>query len=127
MNAQATTTTAPRTTSPVSVNGIELDKLKTAVSSGEFRIEPAGEDTQPLDALLQRERSEMLFQCLEELSEEHREVILLRRIAGASPDYVAEVMNRTNTQAISALCGRAEARLASVMRKRRMDLDDESS
>jgi len=63
--------------------------------------------------------------AMAELPDDYREVILLRRFAGASLQYVAEVMGRPTVQAVSMLCGRAEARLASCMRKRRAALEDD--
>lgn len=56
-----------------------------------------------------------LLAALERLTDEQREALLLRRVAGLDGSEVAEVMGR-DRDAVYALCARAESRLRELLR-----------
>jgi RNA polymerase sigma-70 factor (ECF subfamily) len=92
-----------------------LAAIKSSISSGTFRFEPMAEQESPSDALGKREIYELVNECLGELSEDHRQVLLLRNIAGASWDYVARQMGRETPQAACMLHARAKVALLKVL------------
>jgi RNA polymerase sigma factor (sigma-70 family) len=96
---------------------VELRRLSTDVSSGQFGLEPSAPVPLPADHAGQRETLRTLTSCLAELSPEYREVLILRRIAGCSAEYTAERMGRS-VGAVNMLVARAEARLLGLMASR---------
>lgn len=93
---------------------VELGLLSTVVSSGEFEVGLEAETPSPLQHAESREELRAVVLCLAELSEDQREALLLRRVAGCSLDFVAQEMERS-PDAVTKLTARAEARLLELM------------
>ncbi len=78
---------------------------------GEFPVEPgAMEEVDPEELVIGRLESGELWKCVGELSPEHRQVLLLRVIAGLSAREVGEIMTRSE-EAVRSLQLRALATL----------------
>lgn len=88
-----------------------LDSIRSGLSTGSFRFEPVDDGTQALEALSRREIVGIVNECIGELSEDHREVILLRNVAGCSWELVAEKLGRETAQAACMLHARARVAL----------------
>ncbi len=73
------------------------------------------------DQIAQRELVAIVEQCLDELPEDWREVILLHDFAGGSWDFVAEEMGRKSIEAAQELHRRARIRLSTLLGKRLVD------
>jgi RNA polymerase sigma-70 factor (ECF subfamily) len=71
--------------------------------------------TGPVTAADRHDRLRLLEQALQNLSEDHREVVLLCRIEGLPAKEVGERMGRTEN-AVNLLLGRALKRLALELR-----------
>lgn len=102
-----------------------LDRIRGAISSGSFRFDPADDDTLQLEILSRQELAGLVDQCLAELSEDHRQVILLRNIAGCSWELVAEKMGRETASAACMLHARARVALLKKLRPHLKGLDEE--
>lgn len=72
------------------------------------------DDTTPPDAAERAERKAIIDECLEELDEDHREVILLRDISGGSWSFVCSAMGRANVHATQELHRRARMKLGAL-------------
>lgn len=93
---------------------LELAQLSTAVSSGQFEVALEAGTPTPLAHAASREELRDLVRCLAELTEDQREALLLRRVAGCPLDFVARRMKRS-PDAVTKLAARAEARLLELM------------
>lgn len=74
--------------------------------------------TPPPDRAARKELNEIVDECIEELSPDYQEVILLRDIAGASLRYTAEAMGRSTGEAVAMLHARAWGKLIQATRRR---------
>lgn len=88
-----------------------LDRIRNGISTGSFRFEPVDDGTAQIDALTRQELVTVVNECIGELSEDHRQVILLRNIAGCSWELVAEKLGRDTPQAVCMLHARARVAL----------------
>lgn len=104
-----------------------LDRIRGAISSGSFRFDPAADDTLQLEILSRRELAGLVDQCLAELSEDHRQVILLRNIAGCSWELGAEKLGRETASAACMLHARARVALLKKLRPHLKGLDEEQA
>jgi RNA polymerase sigma-70 factor, ECF subfamily len=86
-------------------------------SSDSFRIEHADDSTRPLDRLADAEESVLVESCIAELSEDYRELILLRNYAGASWEAVAEETGRPSAAAARMMHARAMVELGKLVRQ----------
>lgn len=78
----------------------------------------AANDTLPEDRAARGELAELVDEAMAELSEEHREVILLRDYSGASWDEVRVALGRASAGAVQELHRRAWIRLRRLVRPR---------
>ncbi len=78
--------------------------------------EPTAEETDPEELAIGRLESGRLWTCVEALSPEHRQVLLLRIVAGLSAREVGEIMNRTE-EAVRSLQLRALAALRRIWKE----------
>jgi RNA polymerase sigma factor (sigma-70 family) len=93
---------------------VELERLSSAVTDGEFEVQLDAGTPSPLRDAVGREELRQAVRCLEKLNEDQREALLLRRVAGAPLDFVAEQLKRS-PQAVTKLVARAEAQLLECM------------
>lgn len=77
---------------------------------------PAAEETDPEELAIGRLESGRLWDCVDALSPEHRQVLLLRIVAGLSAREVGEIMNRTE-EAVRSLQLRALAALRRIWKE----------
>jgi len=84
-----------------------LDHVRAGIASGSVRFQAAAEGPSPSEVVAELETAERIEAALGRLSEEHREVILLRNWAGASWEGVAEALDRPSPDAARMLYGRA--------------------
>lgn len=96
---------------------IALESLRAALSSGELRLDLPATDRSPSSAASFEEDRERLEQSLDELSDDHREVILLRDFEQGTWRWVGEQLGRS-ADAASMLYGRAMGKLAECMDRR---------
>lgn len=96
---------------------VAMEALSRSVSSGEFRVDLPAEVPTPEDHASAREDLQRLIDCMGDLPDDYREVLILLRVAGADHEYAAKVLNRSKA-AVSTLLGRAAARLAVLMDQR---------
>lgn len=97
---------------------VALQGIKSSMQSGEFRIEPEARVVSPLDELSSIEMKEILDECVQELPDDYREVILLRNFAGCSWDAITEEMGRVTPRATAMLHARARVALLKIARRR---------
>lgn len=76
------------------------------------------EDLPPPEQLSERERQLLVDDCIRELRDDHREVILLRDFAGASWDYITMTLAKESKGAAQQLHRRARVALGELLRKR---------
>ncbi len=74
------------------------------------------EETDPEELAIGRLESARLWDCVDALSAEHRQVLLLRIVAGLSAREVGEIMNRTE-EAVRSLQIRALAALRRIWKE----------
>lgn len=72
----------------------------------------------PLGQLLRREAVDLLEQCFDELPEEQREALTLRRICGLSYGEIALRLGGRSEMAVRQMVSRAIARLGRLMQER---------
>lgn len=97
---------------------IALAGIKSSMRSGEFQYEPEARVISPLEKLSRAELRDILDECVEELPEDYREVILLRNFAGCSWDVITEEMGRVTARATAMLHARARVALLKIARQR---------
>ncbi|MEM7308221.1 MAG: sigma-70 family RNA polymerase sigma factor [Planctomycetota bacterium] len=93
-----------------------LEHVRASLSSGDLRLEPAADVPLPPEQAARAELVQRVEECLAELKEEYREVILLRTYAGASWETVAALMGRASANACRMLHTRALVELAARVR-----------
>ena len=84
-----------------------LRRINDSIASGDLQFEVAGSDTGPLERAARAEEEAILDECLNELSTEHREVIVLRDFAGGSWEWIAKKLGRPSESAARELHSRA--------------------
>lgn len=92
-----------------------LESLRVAVETGGVHFDPSSDGPAPWAALERAEELAELAAGLQRLAPDHREVLLLRNIAGGSWHWVAEQLDRSEG-AVQMLHARARAALASILR-----------
>ncbi|MCA8979140.1 MAG: sigma-70 family RNA polymerase sigma factor, partial [Planctomycetes bacterium] len=95
----------------------ELDRRPGPDGSVDAR-EAASPDASPQDQLGERERKQLVDDCLRELREDHRDVILLRDLAGADWDHVCEALGSVSKAAAQQLHRRARIALGERLGRR---------
>lgn len=88
-----------------------LDHVRTSMASGSLVFDPPASIDLPLDQARDKELTEIMERCLSELSEDHREVILLRLYHKADWSWVAEQMGRPTEGSVRELFRRAKVAL----------------
>lgn len=94
---------------------VELD---AAGEDGQSGIQPEAPDAGPQVPLLRKEEQETLEECLAELSELYRELILLRDFAGHSWEQVAELTERPSAAAARMMHAQARVELGRLVSER---------
>ena len=88
------------------------------MSTGSLSFEPVASEPLPVEQVDDREREEIVAECLHELKEKHREVILLRCYAGASWKEAAVVLECSTPDAARLLYYRATRDLKQAVERR---------
>jgi RNA polymerase sigma-70 factor (ECF subfamily) len=96
---------------------VALPGSSTGESVGQLGREFATKEPHPLEQLLESETNEQLEGCLQGLSEEHRELIILRNYAGCSWETVAKETGRPTASAARMMHARAMIELGKKMRE----------
>jgi RNA polymerase sigma-70 factor (ECF subfamily) len=89
--------------------------------SGDSRnlgVDPAATGLSPLEALSRAEQSRVVEDCIADLSETYRELIILRDYAGASWETIAEETGRPSAAAARMMHATALVELGMLVRKR---------
>lgn len=92
-----------------------LLQIRDSITSGDLKIDPISPITLPGESAERAELNEKLHEALEELSEEHREVITHRTFGKATWEQVAELMNLGGESTARQLYARAMVELSSKM------------
>lgn len=98
--------------------------LAPAGTEGEedgFTIAWKDDATRPLERLVSVEQSALIDDCLDLLSADYRELIVLRNFAGASWEEVAEATGRPSPAAARMMHARALVELGKLARERGLD------
>lgn len=99
-----------------------IERSRPHMSTTEFRTELEAQDKNPLSQLLVTENEEAthaaLAECLDELPEHYREVIIHRVLCNMRNKDAARAMGREPDSAFSMLSSRARARMANLMAAR---------
>lgn len=96
---------------------VPLQGRGDASSDGSFEISFPDDQTRPLERIENAEERGIVEACLDELSEEYRELILLRNYAGASWESVAEETGRPSPAAARMMHARAMVELGRLVRQ----------
>ena len=88
-----------------------LRRIHDSLSSGAIQFEPVASDTGVPERVARLEQEQILDQCLAELSEEYREVLVLRDLAGGRWEWIAEELGRPSAGAARELHRRARMAL----------------
>jgi RNA polymerase sigma-70 factor (ECF subfamily) len=86
----------------------------TSSLGGEIGL--ASDVTAPLDKLSEHEQMEIVENCIRELPEEYRELIILRDYAGGSWEYIAEQVGRPSPSAARMMHARALIELGKLVK-----------
>jgi RNA polymerase sigma-70 factor, ECF subfamily len=81
-------------------------------------IDPVASGLIPPDLLARAELTRMIEECLQELREDYRELIILRNYAGASWEVVAEQTGRPSAAAARMMHAKAIVELGKALRRR---------
>jgi RNA polymerase sigma-70 factor (ECF subfamily) len=84
------------------------------------RLDVPGRTTGPIDRVVRSEREIAVEDCLEQMAEHHRMVIVLRDYDGLEWNEVAEKMQKNTDSAVRELHRRAMLELAKLLRRRGM-------
>lgn len=84
------------------------------------RLEVPGRTTGPIDRVVRSEREIAVEECLEQMAEHHRRVIVLRDYDGLEWNEVAAKMQKNTDSAVRELHRRAMLELAKLLRRRGM-------
>ncbi|MBJ76522.1 MAG: hypothetical protein CMJ98_05830 [Planctomycetes bacterium] len=95
-----------------------LEKHGATGSDSVFERPFVSDSTSPGSRAERREMAELVDECLSELNEDQREVILLRDYAGGSWKFVAESLERPSPEAAMQLYQRARITLAAIVQRR---------
>jgi RNA polymerase sigma-70 factor (ECF subfamily) len=82
-----------------------------------FEVVHLDDQTRPLERLENAEQAGIVEACIEELSDEHRELIILRNYAGASWEAVAEELGRPSAAAARMMHARAMVELGKLVKE----------
>lgn len=93
------------------------ERFDRLTSTQAMAVEPVATDPTPSADAAGREGKERFDVCLALLSEDYREVILLRDFAGASWEEVAQALGKATADSARMLHSRAMAELASAYRR----------
>jgi RNA polymerase sigma-70 factor (ECF subfamily) len=85
-----------------------LQHLRVALSSGEIKLEPSADLAPPLEELANAEQVEILEDCLKDMRDDYREVLILRNYVGGSWSYIADELERPSEEAARKLYRRAK-------------------
>lgn len=91
--------------------------LQASSESGTFEVAYLDDQTRPLEHLADAEQAGIVEGCIAELSEDYRELILLRNYAGASWEAVAEETGRPSAAAARMMHARAMVELGRLVRQ----------
>jgi RNA polymerase sigma-70 factor (subfamily 1) len=97
---------------------VALEHVMHCLATDSLRFEPAISEPLPVDRLVDEEQEELLSECLQELKESHREVILMRCYAGASWEETARLLGYPTADAARALYYRATRGLKQAFDRR---------
>ncbi len=97
---------------------VPMDKLIGQASGDSMAWDIASPTTSPADKLSAREMEEIVDECLLELSEEEREIILLVDIAGGDWAYIVEQTARPTIEAAQKFHRRSRINLAGHVDRR---------
>ncbi len=97
---------------------VVLQHLRDKIASGEIELEPVRSETDIIDRVAKEEHKLILDECLAELPEEQREVILLRDYAQGEWDWIARQLGRPSAAAAREFHRRALLRLMETARPR---------
>ena len=95
----------------------ELRETADREDAGKALPQP-GEATGPIDKAGQSERERAIEECLEQLAEPHRMVIVLRDYDGLEWNEIAARMGKDTDSAVRELHRRALLELAKLLRRR---------
>jgi RNA polymerase sigma-70 factor (ECF subfamily) len=99
-----------------------LVSVKKAMDSGSLHFDLPADIDLPVDAVSNEELKGIMEECMAELSDTHREVILMRLYAKGSWEFVAKQIGRPTEGAARELFRRAKIALVNKVSKR-VDLD----
>jgi RNA polymerase sigma-70 factor (ECF subfamily) len=85
-------------------------------ATGRIGIDPAANGLSPLDEMSRTEQTTLVEDCIAELSEPHRELIILRDYAGASWESIAEETGRPSAAAARMMHATALIELGKLVR-----------
>jgi RNA polymerase sigma factor (sigma-70 family) len=97
---------------------VALDHVMHCMATDSLRFEPAISGPLPVEVVAEKEQEELVSECLHELKERHREVILARCYAGASWEETAKLIGCSTPDAARALYCRATRNLKLAVDKR---------
>lgn len=97
---------------------VAMENLRSGDSPSGPGFEPSADSTGVLERLSRRELETIVDDCLAELSEDAREVILLRDYAGGSWAWIAETLGRPTADAARQLHARSLATLGAMVQRR---------
>ena len=98
---------------------VALDaRSATDSDAGGLRERLAADITQPLDKLARQQEQTLIEECLDELGETHRELIVLRELAGCSWSQVAKETGRPSADAARMMHAKALLELTKRVRDR---------
>jgi len=95
-----------------------LAHVRSAMASGTLVFDPPADMLLPVQEVADAELRQIMEECISELSEDHREVILLRLYAKGSWSWVAEQMGRPTEGAARELFRRAKIALVTLVGRR---------
>jgi RNA polymerase sigma-70 factor (ECF subfamily) len=101
-----------------------LAHVRNAMASGTLVFDPPADVKLPVQEVADDELKGIMEECISELGEDHREVILLRLYAKGSWAWVAEQMGRPTEGAARELFRRAKVALVLLVSRRTNISDD---
>jgi RNA polymerase sigma factor (sigma-70 family) len=101
-----------------------LVHVRNAMASGTLQFDPPADVKLPGQEVEEEELKEIMQGCITELTEDHREVILLRLYMKGSWAWVAEQMGRPTEGAARELFRRAKVALISLVGRHASLADD---
>lgn len=97
---------------------VALDHIRSTISAGTLQLQLEDEGPKPDEAYTEREEIELLGNCLDELEERHRKIILLRVYESASWQSVADTMEIPSPDAARMLYAKARIELSKLVSRR---------